>query len=41
VADVVNELTEEEQAQLKNWIRNANQKTPVNPQQRGSTVRTQ
>jgi hypothetical protein len=26
VADVVNELTEEEQAQLKNWIRNANQK---------------
>ena len=26
VADIVNELTEEEQAQLKNWIRNANQK---------------
>lgn len=41
VADVVNELTEEEQAQLKNWIRQGNQKAPVNPQQRGSTVRTQ
>lgn len=41
LADVTNEMTEEEQAQLRNWIRNANQKKPVNPQQRGSTIRPQ
>lgn len=41
LADVTDEMTEEEQAQLRNWIRNGNQKKPVNPQQRGSTIRPQ